>query len=103
MSSLCQVLLTDCAQRVPAALCGLAVFVDSLRLLVEAQEAQQAAVATAGAPQASPTQADAADADDSASPMEEDAQDHSPVSASKAHSAGVTSCLGCTTLLTLVL
>ena len=91
-SSLCQVLLTDSTQRVPAALCGLAVFVDSLRLLVEAQQAQPAAVATAGASQGSPThQADAADADDSASPMEEGAQGDSPVPTSKAHSTGVTS------------
>ena len=66
----CQVLLEESTQRVPAALHGLAVFVDTLRLLVDAQRA----VATAGtSPQHSPSQHSPAQFD-SADPMDEDAQ-----------------------------
>lgn len=63
-----QVLLDESTQRVPAALHGLAVFVDTLRLLVDAQ---RAVAASGSSPQDSPAQHSQA-RDDSASPMEED-------------------------------
>ena len=62
-----QVLLEESTQRVPAALHGLAVFVDTLCLLVDAQ---QSVAASGSSPRHSPHQQDA----DSASPMEEDIQ-----------------------------
>ena len=65
-----QVLLEESTRRVPAALHGLAVFVDTLRLLVDAQRA----VATAASsPRHSPSQPSPA-RPDSATPMEEDSQ-----------------------------
>lgn len=73
---LAQVLLEESTQRVPAALHGLAVFVDTLRLLVDAQ---RAVAASGSSPQDSPRQHSQA-RDDSASPMEEDppAASHAP-------------------------
>lgn len=65
-----QVLLEESTQRVPAALHGLAVFVDTLRLLVDAQ---RAVAASDSSPHDSPPQHSQA-RDDSASPMEEDPQ-----------------------------
>lgn len=62
-----QVLLEESTQRVPAALHGLAVFVDTLCLLVDAQHT---VAASGSSPRHSPRQQDA----DSASPMEEDIQ-----------------------------
>lgn len=65
-----QVLLEESTQRVPAALHGLAVFVDTLRLLVDAQ---QTVAASGSSPRQSPAQNSPHHAD-SASPMEEDTQ-----------------------------
>lgn len=65
-----QVLLEESTQRVPAALHGLAVFVDTLRLLVDAQ---QTVAASGSSPRYSPPQCSPAHAD-SGSPMDEDTQ-----------------------------
>ncbi len=68
-----QVLLEETTQRVPAALHGLAVFVDTLRLLVEAQQ-------LVNAPSDSPQQSSPAQPKEdreilsTATPMEEDQQ-----------------------------
>ena len=85
-----QVLLEESTQRVPAALHGLAVFVDTLRLLVDAQRE----VATAGAsPQHSPSQHSPSQHSptqpDSADLMDEDAQGPSATERPDSHSGHV--------------
>lgn len=65
-----QVLLEESTQRVPAALHGLAVFVDTLRLLVDAQ---QTVAAMSVSPPHAPSEDSPAETD-SAAPMDEDTQ-----------------------------
>lgn len=66
-----QVLLQDSIQRLPAALKGLTVFVDTLKLLVTAQHA----VATAAVP---PQQSSKAEGAEEATAMEEDPSSPTP-------------------------
>ena len=69
-----QVLLEETTQRVPAALHGLAVFVDTLRLLVEAQQSVNAP--SVSPPHSLPAQPkDDNEVQGTATPMEEDQQE----------------------------